>query len=93
MWITQVLELADAQGKPTGKYRMTARSDEGGGGPFGCHECFHDTREAACECEKCDEFVAGVTGFPSRKRRAEMDEEHDRREYERLKARFGDGGA
>ena len=33
MWIIQPLEIADDDGKPAGKWRMTATSDEDGGGP------------------------------------------------------------
>jgi hypothetical protein len=90
-WITQALEIADAGGDPTGRWRMTASSDEGGGGPFGDVSHDHATAEEAEACERCDEFIAGVTGFPSRKRQVEDHERRERAEYERLKAKFDPG--
>lgn len=89
MWWTQPQEISDSNGKGTGRWRMTARSDEGGGGPYGDTSHDHATAEEAEQCERCDEYVAGWTGFPSRKRQAEHDEARERREYERLKAKFG----
>lgn len=68
VWFTQVLEIA-IRGEPSGFFRMTAKSDEDGGGPHGCDECFHTTREEAEKCSKCDEYVSKITGFPSRKDR------------------------
>lgn len=32
-WWIMAREMADDDGKPTGRYRLTAKSDEGGGGP------------------------------------------------------------
>ena len=49
-WWIQTLETADKDGKPTGKYRRTATSDEDGGGPFGLCEHRHNTAEAAEKC-------------------------------------------
>lgn len=86
-WFTKPLEIT-LDGMPTGKYRMTAKSDEDGGGPWGNLDCFHDTPQEACECDKCDEFIASVTGFPSRRQISEMQEAEDRRNYERLKAKY-----
>jgi hypothetical protein len=88
-WWTQPLQIADANGNPTGRWRLTAKSDEDGGGPFGDSSHDHATAEEAEACERCDEFVASVTGFPSRKRQAAQNEVHERAEYERLKAKFG----
>jgi hypothetical protein len=88
MWLTQPLEIADANGKPTGRWRLTAKSDEDGGGPFGDSSHDHATAEEAEECERCDEFVASVTGFPSKKRQQEDRDAQDRREYDRLRAKF-----
>ncbi len=89
MWMVQPMQIADAEGKPTGRWRLTARSDEGGGGPFGDSSHDHATAEEADNCEACDEFTAAVTGFPSKKREAADRDERDRKEYERLKAKFG----
>lgn len=76
VWFTQVLEIADAEGRPTGRFRLTATSDEDGGGPWGDTECSHSTRDEAEACERCDEYVAKVTGFPSEKARKKyMNEE------------------
>lgn len=68
---------------------MTARSDEDGGGPYGDTSHDHATAEEAEQCERCDEYVSGWTGFPSRKRAAEQRDARERAEYERLKAKFG----
>lgn len=87
-WMTQALEITNA-GKPTGRYRMTATSDEGGGGPFGDTSHDHASAAEAQECERCNEFIASVTGFPSKKRMAENEERRDRAEYDRLKAKYG----
>lgn len=88
MWWVQPMEIADKDGKPTGRWRLTAKSDEGGGGPYGDSSHDHATAEEAEGCDKCDEYTASVTGFPSKKRVAEMREERDRKEYERLHAKF-----
>lgn len=68
MWIVQVLELAD-EGKPTGNFRLTATSDDGGGGPFGAIGHRHDSREEASACQHCREYVASITGMPLDKER------------------------
>lgn len=88
MWFVQPSQIADSAGNGTGRWRMTARSDEGGGGPFGDTSHDHPSAEEAESCERCDEFTAGVAGFPSRKRQREIDEAKDRRQYARLKAKF-----
>jgi hypothetical protein len=49
-WWIQVLEIADDQGQGTGKYRLTATSDEDGGGPYGLCEHEHDSIEEAQNC-------------------------------------------
>lgn len=90
-WFVQPLQIADEGGKPTGRWRMTAKSDEDGGGPWGDTSHDHATAIEAQECERCDEYIASVTGFPSRKRMAEDDEARDRNEYNRLKAKFDSG--
>ena len=88
-WIIQPIQIANKDGNPTGKWRMTARSDED---PreriYGRVECRHNSPAEASACEACNEYVSRMAGFPSRKRQAELDEEHDRAEYERLKAKY-----
>lgn len=49
-WWIQVLEIADKDGKPTGKFRQTATSDEDGGGPYGLCDHAHATIEEAQKC-------------------------------------------
>ena len=87
MWLTQPLEISDA-GKPTGRWRMTATSDEDGGGPWGLKDCSHASAAEAQVCVRCDEFISGVTGFPSRKRMFEEQRERDLAELARLKAKY-----
>jgi hypothetical protein len=87
VWFTQAQEIAK-NGVGTGRWRMTARSDEGGGGPFGDTSHDHSTAEEAEACEACDEYVSGVTGFPSRKATAARKELHERAEFERLSKKF-----
>lgn len=66
MWISQTMEITK-DGKPTGKFRMTATSDEDGGGPFGNDECFHDSEKEAQDCKECIKFCEGYTGhFPTK---------------------------
>lgn len=90
VWWTQALEIADELGRPTGRWRMTAKSDEGGGGPRGDTSHDHASADEAEACDLCDEFIASVTGMPSRKRMAEDDDRRDRAEFDRLKAKYGD---
>jgi len=70
------------------KWRMTATSDEDGGGPFGNPVCEHDTAEEARTCDACDEYVSRISGFPSRKRMAEDKDRHEREELARLKSKY-----
>ena len=90
VWFIQPLEIADKDGKPTGRWRMTAQSDEGGGGPYGDTSHDHSTAEGAEACDACDEYVSRWSGFPSRKRQAEDREKRERAEFDRLKEKFGD---
>lgn len=90
-WHVSVKQLQALPEEPetlTGRFHLTATSDEDGGGPWGDRECTHATREEAAACEHCDEYVAEITGFPSRKKRSEEEESRDRAEYERLKAKY-----
>jgi hypothetical protein len=88
MWIVKPLEIADANGKGTGRWRLTAASDEDGGGPFGDVSHDHATADEALACEQCDAFTASVTGFPSRKRLAEHAASEREREIKGLVDRF-----
>lgn len=89
VWWIQPSEIAGPNGEHTGRWRMTATSDEGGGGPHGDQSHDHASAEEAEKCDLCDAYVSSVSGFPSRKRQAEADEKREREEYERLKAKFG----
>lgn len=51
VWWIQVLEIADDKGQKTGKYRLTAKSDEAGGGPHGLCDHEHDSVESAQNCQ------------------------------------------
>lgn len=90
VWWHVISELADEEGKGTGKFRQTVKSDEDGGGPFGCTECFHDSVKEAENCDKCSEFCAGITGFPTKKQEAADNEAAERAELARLKAKYGE---
>lgn len=87
VWFTQPQEIAK-NGVGTGRWRMTARSDEGGGGPFGDASHDHATAEEAEACDACDEYVSRVSGFPSRKASAEAKERHERAEMDRLTLKY-----
>ena len=89
MWIVQSLEIIGAEGDGhSGRWRLTATSDEDGGGPFGDESHDHGSAAECLECERCDAYTSRITGFMSRKQRAEAQEKQDRAEYERLKAKF-----
>lgn len=49
-WWIRVLEIADKDGKGIGKFRLTATSDEDGGGPYGLCSHLHDTKDDAYNC-------------------------------------------
>lgn len=88
MWWIQPREIADEHGKATGRWRMTATSDEAGGGPFGDASHDHATAEEAEACDRCDEYVSSISGFPSRKRMAKDRERSEREEYTRLAEKY-----
>lgn len=90
-WLVQAQEIArlDNPNKGSGKFRMTATSDEDGGGPYG-NSCHHDSAEEAQMCEACDEYISRISGFPSRKKMNEIEITRDIAEYNRLKEKFGD---
>ena len=86
MWWVKAMQIADGEHKL--RWRMTATSDEDGGGPFGDNSHSHATAEEAEACDACDDYTSGITGFPSRKKTLEAKEARDRSEFERLKAKF-----
>lgn len=51
-WFIQPLEIKGEDDKSTGRFRLTARSDEDGGGPFGlcAHEQGHPNADEAQQC-------------------------------------------
>jgi hypothetical protein len=53
-WWIQVLEIAKEDGSPSGKYRLTAKSDEQKTGPKGLCQHEHATREEARACTVAD---------------------------------------
>lgn len=69
-WWIQPMEIADTSGNGTGRWRMTALSDEDGGGPYGDTSHDHPSAEEAMQCDSCDEYVNRWAGFPSRKQQA-----------------------
>lgn len=89
VWWTQPKQLADKNGEGTGRWRMVATSDEGGG-QYADTSHDHASAEEAEECDKCDEYCSGATGFPSRKKQAEQNEARERKELARLKEKYGD---
>lgn len=90
VWYVKPQEVASDTGHGTGRWRMTAYSDDGGGGPYGDTTHDHATAEEAEACERCDEFTSRMAGFPSRKMQAETEEQHERAELARLKAKYPD---
>lgn len=77
-WFIQPLEIAGPDGKGTGKWRLTATSDEDGGGPFGLNtdEHEHASPVAARGCPECRDYCDRIAGFyhpeNERKRGAEL---------------------
>jgi len=82
-WWIQPLEIADENGNPTGRFRMTATSDEGGGGPLGDTSHDHASAEEAQECDRCDEYCSRISGFPPRKERQSERADRDAGEAEK----------
>jgi hypothetical protein len=82
------MQIADEKGLPTGKFRLTVESDEGGGGPYGNPKCFHDTEEEATICEDCDDYTSRAAGFPSKKTLKEQKEKEERRLLAILKEKY-----
>lgn len=71
MWYIEALEIVDREKGKTGKYRLTARSDEPEHGPSGNPRCYHDTPEECFECDACDRYTSQTAGFPTRAERRE----------------------
>ena len=82
------MEIAGPNGERTGRFRMTATSDEDGGGPWGDDSHNHGSAEEAQQCELCDEYCSRSSGMPSKKAQRESEENRDRKEYDRLKAKY-----
>jgi hypothetical protein len=59
VWYIMTREIA-RDGVGTGKFRLTAYSDEGGGGPFGLCEHEHAT---AAEADACAEAREAATSY------------------------------
>ncbi len=53
VWWIETREISEA-GKPTGRFRLTARSDEDGGGPYALCDCEngHSTQQEAQDCKE-----------------------------------------
>lgn len=56
VWI-QPLEIADEGGAPTGKFRLTAMSDEDDLPPVGLCSHEHDSAEEARRCPEAREYA------------------------------------
>lgn len=52
VWWIQVLEIAGDNNIGVGRYRLTATSDEDGGGPYGLCDHEHLNEEDAYNCEE-----------------------------------------
>lgn len=87
-WWIQPLQIANADGTASGRWRLTAQSDESGGGPYGDDTHDHPSAEEAQQCEACDAYCSRRAGLPSRKALAEAQESKDREDYERLRNKF-----
>lgn len=88
-WWIRPLEIV-RNGTSTGRWRLTATSDEGGGGPWGDDSHDHDSAEEAVECSECDRYCSSVAGFPSKEEMARQAQDRDRKEFARLKKKFGE---
>ena len=62
-WFVRVSELATKDMQPTGRFRLTAQSDEDGGGPYGDTSHDHGSREEAGDCMRCLDYCDRVTGI------------------------------
>lgn len=64
VWFVEPLEIRKGDER-TGRWRLTATSDEGGGGPFGDETHDHPSPTEAQACAKCRLFCDRITGIPS----------------------------
>lgn len=93
-WIIQLLEIAGPDGQGTGKWRLTATSDEDGGGPFGLdgpeHE--HVSGVAASGCPECREYCDRIIGIHTTRPRAHprIQPATERTDLEAVRARVAD---
>lgn len=63
MWFVEVLEISDTEGRGTGEFRLTASSNEGGGGPHAFVNHRHGSRSMASACPECRAYIERVTGM------------------------------
>lgn len=87
-WWIKPKEVAGADGTGTGRWRLTATSDEDGGGPFGDVSHDHGSPQEAEACEACDEYTSQITGFLSKAKLARLKEQAAHVELDRLAERF-----
>jgi hypothetical protein len=76
-WIVEALEIADQYGRGIGRYRLTAKSDEDGGGPFGDRSHDHGSKAEAEACQLCREFTDSVTGIHTERGQCDALEEEN----------------
>lgn len=57
VWWIQTREISE-NGEPSGKWRLTAKSDEDGGGPYPLCDCEHTSEQEAADCPKAREKAA-----------------------------------
>lgn len=72
MWFIEALEIVDRDKGATGKFRLTARSDEPVTEPSGNPKCYHETPEECFKCDACDRYTSKTAGFPTRAEREGM---------------------
>ena len=63
MFIIEPLQILK-NGQPTGRWRLTATSDEDGGGPYGDESHDHGSSAEALHCPTCQNYCAGWAGMP-----------------------------
>lgn len=61
-WFVEALEIMGPGQSHTGRWRLTATSDEDGGGPWGDNSHDHGSESEAIECERCQDYVSRRTG-------------------------------
>lgn len=63
-WWVEPLEIKKDD-QHTGRWRLTATSDEDGGGPYGCVTHDHSSPDEARACPDCQRFCDSITGIPT----------------------------